>query len=339
MRISDAWRASTPAPLQKAIEHVRETFDDDLWSATQSADGCHQEITQANRTSPEPEIFQRHWNSLAKSIHQLVEGTFTFLLVIASQNNLENPIEWATSQVRLMLEDEMLVEDIQVCPRGATRLRRWIVTACDGGDQGSPPSTDKTAFERWLFYRDWQSPAWLHMKPLGNTPYNSDSAWIRDGVDVSQGTLAYHSECMWLVIWERLQKLAGSAHTRVALRGVVSKVELREPAVQQKGQKIERAPVARPDDDLEAKASLATKPLPRPSAYLSDLMDDAKLTEKQRVCYSLKWEHQLNEADIARRLGISRTAVYDRIAAAQKRMDQASANQKARKSAARRPQE
>ena len=144
---------------------------------------------------------------------------------------------------------------------------------------------------------------------------------------------------MWLVIWERLQKLAGLAHTRIALTGVVTKVEPREPAAQEKGQKIERAPVAQRKTDLEAKVPLATKPLPRPSAYLSDLMDDAKLTEKQRVCYSLKWGHQLNEADIARRLGITRTAVYDRIAAAQKRMDQSNANQKARKSAAKRPQE
>ena len=165
MRISDAWRVSTPAPLQKAIEHIRKTFDDDLWSATQSEDDCHQAITQANRTSPEPEIFQKHWNALAKSIHQLVEGAFTLLLAIASKNNLEKPVEWATSQVRLMLEDEMLVEDIQVLPRGATRLRRWIVTACDGVDLHSPPSTDKIAIETWLFYRDWQSPAWLHMKP------------------------------------------------------------------------------------------------------------------------------------------------------------------------------
>ena len=131
----DAWRVSTPAPLQKAIEHIRKTFDDDLWSATQSEGRLPpSHYLRQNRTSPEPEIFQKHWNALAKSIHQLVEGAFTLLLAIASKNNLEKPVEWATSQVRLMLEDEMLVEDIQVLPRGATRLRRWIVTACDGVD-------------------------------------------------------------------------------------------------------------------------------------------------------------------------------------------------------------
>jgi len=127
------------------------------------------------------------------------------------------------------------VEDIKV-PRGATRLRSWIVTACDGADQGSPP-TDKAAFETWLFYRDWQSPAWLHMKPLGNSPYNSDSAWIRDSVDVSQRALARHSELMWLAIWKRLQNLAGVAHTRIALTGVMSKAEPRDLTPREKGEK------------------------------------------------------------------------------------------------------
>ena len=61
---------------------------------------------------------------MAKSIHQLVEGTFTLLLAIASKNNLDKPIEWATSQVRLMLEDELLVEDL---PAAATRLRGWKI--------------------------------------------------------------------------------------------------------------------------------------------------------------------------------------------------------------------
>jgi len=337
MRISDTWRASTPEPLQKAIEHIRKTFDDSLWNATQSEDDCHGAITAQNRTLPEPEIFQSHWNSLAKSIQQLVEGTFTVLLAIASKNNLEDPIEWATSQVRLMLEDEQLVEEIQV-PRGATRLRNWIVTACDG-DRPSPPIGDKAAYEAWLFCRDWQSPTWLHMKPLGNTAYDSDRAWIRDTLDVSQSTLAYHCECMWFAIRKKLQNLAGSAHTRIALTGDVSKAEPREPAAKEEGEETEPAPVAQREADLESKFPPAAKPLPRARAYLSDLMDDAKLTERQRECYSLKWEHGLKEADIAPRLGISRQAVYDRLAAGQKRMDRNKANQKARKAAGRRPQE
>ena len=240
MRDSDIWKSTTPGSLRPAVKHLREAFDENLWSATRSEDDCHKEITLPNRTSPEPEIFQRHWNSLAKSIHQLVEGTFTLLLAIASKNNLDKPIEWATSQVRLMLEDELLVEDL---PAAATRLRGWIVLACDGSDRPIPPSADKAAVEAWLFYRDWQSPAWLCMKPLGNTVYDSGRAWVRDSVDISQGTLAYHSECMWLVIWERLQKLAGLAHAQLALTGAVSKTEPREPAARKEGEEadIERA--------------------------------------------------------------------------------------------------
>ena len=171
-------------------------------------------MTDPNRTSPEPEIFQRYWNSLAKSIHQLVEGEFTLLLGIAVENNLEKPIEWARSQARLMLEDELLVEDL---PAKATRLRDWIVCACDGRDRPGPPSADKAAFEAWLFYRDWQSPAWLHMKPLGNSRYDPELAWGRDDVEGSQRVLAFHAELMWLAIRDRLQRLAGAAHVKTAL--------------------------------------------------------------------------------------------------------------------------
>ena len=80
MRISDAWKLTTPEPLQPAIEHIRTNFDDGLWVATRSDRECHEALTDKTRSSPEPVIFQRYFNSLAKSICELVGKTFNLML-------------------------------------------------------------------------------------------------------------------------------------------------------------------------------------------------------------------------------------------------------------------
>ena len=68
--------------------------------------------------------------------------------------------------------------------------------------------------------------------------------------------------------------------------------------------------------------------LPPKQCDFGDWMDNAKLTGKQRECFSLVREYVLPVAEVSRRLGISRTAVDKRIAAAEKKINEARANQK-----------
>jgi hypothetical protein len=215
MRNSDMWKETTPEHSQPAVAHVRKTFDDNLWDLT-SNNACRSAISDQSRTSTEPEVFQQHFSLFARLLHKVVENTFNLLNTIASQNHLENPIDWALSQVKLMLADELLIEDRQV-PSEATRVRGWIVRACDG-EHEDPAPIDRESFEAWIFHRNWRAPAWLHMKPLGNSSYDSSLAWERDSVDYSQDVLAFHSEMFWLAIWGGLKGLAGTAHIRDALK-------------------------------------------------------------------------------------------------------------------------
>ena len=210
MRISDAWRASTPEPLQKAIEHIRKTFDERLFLVTSHG---REAIPAAPQSAPEPVVFNRYFDSLKKSICDLVGTTFSLVLEIARENRIEEPINWAKSQLSMMLEDELLLSE-------AMRIRDWIVIACDG-DYAPPPKPElgRATEEAWLFHRDWQSPAWLCMKPLGNLSYISQVAWERKSVERSQGALEYHSNICSIRIESYLKQLAGQAHIQRALGG------------------------------------------------------------------------------------------------------------------------
>jgi hypothetical protein len=213
MRISETWRESTPESLQSAVEHIRSRFDDRLYLAKSTDRECHEALTVSTRSSPEPVIFQTYFNSLAKSICDLVGQAFALLLQLALKNQIEKPIKWARTQVTLMLEDELLLSE-------AMRIRTWIVIACDGRDHPQPaPEHGPAAEEAWLFHRDWQSPGWLSMKPLGNFTYHSLIAWERDNIERSQGVLEYHSNICSLRIESCLKNLAGRAEVELALKG------------------------------------------------------------------------------------------------------------------------
>jgi predicted DNA-binding protein (UPF0251 family) len=61
--------------------------------------------------------------------------------------------------------------------------------------------------------------------------------------------------------------------------------------------------------------------LPAKTADLSQYLDEAQLTDRQRECFSLKFEYGLRFSAIANRLGISRKTVDEHIAAARRRME------------------
>ncbi|MBZ5532787.1 MAG: LuxR C-terminal-related transcriptional regulator [Acidobacteriia bacterium] len=61
--------------------------------------------------------------------------------------------------------------------------------------------------------------------------------------------------------------------------------------------------------------------LPAKTADLSQYLDEAQLTDRQRECFSLKFEYGLRFSAIAHRLGISRKTVDEHIAAARRRME------------------
>ena len=61
--------------------------------------------------------------------------------------------------------------------------------------------------------------------------------------------------------------------------------------------------------------------LPAKTTDLSKYLDGAKLTDRQRECFSLKFEYGLRVSEIVIRLGLSRKTVDEHIAAAKRRLD------------------
>jgi predicted DNA-binding protein YlxM (UPF0122 family) len=87
---------------------------------------------------------------------------------------------------------------------------------------------------------------------------------------------------------------------------------------------------------LPAPVSIPEK-LPPKKRDFSKHFDDAKLPVRQREAASLKYEHELSTADIAKRMNITRTAADKLIIKAKNRMDRIGQKQKAsRQRAARR---
>jgi len=69
-------------------------------------------------------------------------------------------------------------------------------------------------------------------------------------------------------------------------------------------------------------------PLPPKQQNLSSYLGLATLTERQRECFSLRFEYGLATSEIARRLGISRKVVGKYIKAANGKLQSAQANER-----------
>jgi predicted DNA-binding protein (UPF0251 family) len=82
---------------------------------------------------------------------------------------------------------------------------------------------------------------------------------------------------------------------------------------------IERSVLQRLDRRSRNELSVPEN-LPAKEVDLSNYLLGAKLTDRQYEVMSLKYEHGLSEADIARRLGVSRKTIYDHLMAADKRI-------------------
>lgn len=63
--------------------------------------------------------------------------------------------------------------------------------------------------------------------------------------------------------------------------------------------------------------------LPSKKQDLSEWFADANLTDRQMECSSLYWEFGLSDAEIARRLGITRKTVYEHREAARRKINEA----------------
>jgi DNA-binding CsgD family transcriptional regulator len=89
-------------------------------------------------------------------------------------------------------------------------------------------------------------------------------------------------------------------------------------------------------DKSQIESSCADKAkLPAKTADLSKYIDGAGLTDRQRECFSLKFEYGLRVSAIVKRLGLSRKTVDEHIAAAKRRIGWSQINEKRKANSAR----
>jgi RNA polymerase sigma factor (sigma-70 family) len=260
--------------------------------------------------------FYRYYLPLLKNLVSLLAGSYRryFKLALAHPRQIgPNPHQWASDQLQLVVRASL------------GWIRDWYILACDGENQyvrreatieyvpgatvsipiplTSPPFPPPES---------WRAPAWLFQVSI---------AHVGVGPLKTKNVPANDSE-------ERL----GAAHTRLLLKGA-RRVFLRELgtalAVVRNEEIAAAGAIPAPTIDAqthEPSKGRGSKPQLKGTnglvrkADLSKYMD--KLTEKQRLAFSLKYEYGLGPTEIASRMDIDRKTVREHLDAANKKIKQ-----------------
>ena len=118
----------------------------------------------------------------------------------ANEQQLACPhLEWAQSQMLHLIRCH------------ACQIESWVRTACDV--QPYDPNDDS---DEEIFWRTWQAPQFLLMKPSLHRPYEPDCAWERVEAEFSSRLLKQFSEHYVLHLDAQLKRAAGEAALQLA---------------------------------------------------------------------------------------------------------------------------
>jgi DNA-binding CsgD family transcriptional regulator len=326
------WEKITPKTLKRAVEHVRKEFRRSEWQlASRIECGCYFSLHPELVTQPkfkaapnpipiegrlawqvhfqgmtEPECFA-HWvEQFSESLKEKVIMPFNSFLRIglAQQSRLSLPaVEWARTSVDCMLYSlEWTVPQLikRMCDEQENRLEINMETL--------DPHCG------WVY---WRAPRFVYMQPWGNLPYDPTTAWEREpSANRTEEVLRGLTSKMLDPARFKLDRLAGEAHVSLACAPFPSAGTRDRNSTSQQ---------ARTDAGREMNVSSSVPngeqdELPAKKADLSRYMDQAELTERQRECFSLKFEYGLAVIAIAERLHIHRKTVDEHIEAANRRM-------------------
>lgn len=324
----------TTALFTSANEAVAALFSDGLRqlvyaSDTEAMDAYH-EIAAAQTTAKSHRFYAR-LVPLRSSMIALFVDTYRkyFRVALANPGLIEShdPDAWAQTQLQpaIAIASEW--------------LRDWYILVCDGVNQrvrllgpapfvsaetGSMSASIDISAVPFRSPISWRAPSWLFHVSLvafGIGKMKQKHVPVRD------------SE-------ERL----GESHTRLLLKGA------RRVFLWQLADEIKRAR----NEEFAAAGAIRTETLPRAAegdeqkaskarfsgfAGLGQKKDDLsryvhKLTDKQQMAFSLKYEYELGLAEIASRMGVNRKTAYEHIQAANRKISQVRSNEnrKARRS-------
>jgi DNA-directed RNA polymerase specialized sigma24 family protein len=310
------WEETTPEPLKEAVKHIRSEFKTAAWQLAQQVEcGCYMSLHPELATLPrykggenlirsdlrdrwhlqfqhmnEAERFADWVKQYSEFLEKNVAPPFNAFLGIglANESNvIMQPVEWAKTLTRGLLYSLKF------------SLPHVIKAMCD--EQEQRLEINMQTFDAHCSWVWWRAPSFVYMHPSGNTPYNAETAWRRsDDAEFTEMLLRGLTCKMIDPAWFKLDRLAGEAYVSLA-----------------------SIPRARADGTSPATPAVkqgSTKTLPPKQQDLSEYIEQAQLTERQRECFSLKFEHGCTVKAIAQTLGISRKTVDEHIHAAEKRI-------------------
>jgi hypothetical protein len=148
-----------------------------------------------------PAVFRAYLDAYQSGMEAELEREFETLWQVA-QSNAEilgmPPIDWSASHIRLMVTNLAL------------GVRLWIRQACDKPDMN--PVDSEEALTEAEIWKSWRAPRLIHMNPAGNTRYDLETMWDREGEDRTQELLTKRSDRFLQFLEIHLRQIMGKAH-------------------------------------------------------------------------------------------------------------------------------
>jgi hypothetical protein len=149
-----------------------------------------------------PAIFKGFFDFYLEGVKVQALHTFNELLGIsrANEGRLNRPhVEWAEYQTRHLIRSQR------------HRIRLWVRDVCD--EHRYDPDEDR---EEQIFWRKWQAPSLLIMKPSRFRPYDSAKVWERNDPETSSNWLDKLADHYVLILESAVKGAAGDAALALA---------------------------------------------------------------------------------------------------------------------------
>jgi hypothetical protein len=266
---TEPWDKSVPTDLIPAIKHLRQQFEEALWKCGQITEiFCfsllHKIIANENlneyvkpflqlkamvgaaATQRFQEMFdQGTLPAIFKSFYDLyletlgVQIVFIFKELIeigcVNEKHLGSPhLEWAEAQVTHLIRSD------------THSIKNWVRDVCD--KQVLDPNEKDP--DEWIFWKKWQAPMFLVMKPSLYQPYDAAMAWERKDAESSSQLLKHFAQHYVVHLDVKIKRAAGKAA-------------------------LELAKKPKPIEAAYAEGSAPQPGLPNPSAIVQQQMDQA----------------------------------------------------------------
>src|ERR1700733_2449048 len=228
------WEKDVPADLIPAIKHLRKSFEDGHWGCGQTTQVfcyslLHDEkvddpgkeylnylmhmkarvgpaatlrFHEAIKLSTPSAIFKGFYDLYLESMSVQALAIFKELaeISLANVSRLAKPhLEWAEAQTTRLIRSEN------------HHIRNWVRDVCDKHVYN--PNEDP---EEQIFWRKWQAPMFLVMKPSLYQTYEAARVWDKKDAESSLQLLEHFTEHYVLHLEVKLRRAAGDAALALA---------------------------------------------------------------------------------------------------------------------------